>query len=344
MRKIYARIGIKQKDQKWLRQSDKLALERTRAQQQIQQANTSKKQCLDERLKVRAPNPQVYKNRNYKSITNIRDEKRLQRNLVMHATRVTFNTSLALSEIEQENVIRRLRKLQEPIILFGESIEDRARRLIQISLDASHNLYNKTNASDPTSLIAQDKSQGLIFHVNAIVQGQLYNFFEDCNGLDPESQHYKVLHWIATMLNTWENEIANKTENCNKEKSRDILIQTTRGIKPLSRLLKTKKIDATVLKRLYNIVVACEQGEYKRAHDDYMLLAIGNAAWPMGVTMVGIHERAGRSKIFTSEVAHILNDETTRKYIQMFKRLISFAQSRFATDSSKIVQISTSHV
>ncbi|ETW46133.1 pre-mRNA-splicing factor 18 [Plasmodium falciparum MaliPS096_E11] len=51
-----------------------------------------------------------------------------------------------------------------------------------------------------------------------------------------------------------------------------------------------------------------------------MLLAIGNAAWPMGVTMVGIHERAGRSKIYASEVAHILNDETTRKYIQMIKR------------------------
>ncbi|ETW27481.1 hypothetical protein PFFCH_05083 [Plasmodium falciparum FCH/4] len=36
--------------------------------------------------------------------------------------------------------------------------------------------------------------------------------------------------------------------------------------------------------------------------------------------MVGIHERAGRSKIYASEVAHILNDETTRKYIQMIKR------------------------
>jgi hypothetical protein len=30
----------------------------------------------------------------------------------------------------------------------------------------------------------------------------------------------------------------------------------------------------------------------------------------MGVTMVGIHERTGRAKIFSSQIAHILNDET----------------------------------
>jgi len=35
----------------------------------------------------------------------------------------------------------------------------------------------------------------------------------------------------------------------------------------------------------------------------------------MGVTMVGIHERAGRSKIFSSNIAHVLNDETSRKYL-----------------------------
>lgn len=31
-------------------------------------------------------------------------------------------------------------------------------------------------------------------------------------------------------------------------------------------------------------------------------MAIGNAPWPMGVTMVGIHERSAREKIFTNQV------------------------------------------
>lgn len=76
----------------------------------------------------------------------------------------------------------------------------------------------------------------------------------------------------------------------------------------------------------------------------FMLLAIGNAAWPMGVTMVGIHERAGRSKLNTSQVAHILNDETTRKYIQMFKRLMSFCQRKFEANPSQTILLSIHHV
>ena len=46
-------------------------------------------------------------------------------------------------------------------------------------------------------------------------------------------------------------------------------------------------------------------------------MAIGNAPWPIGVTMVGIHARTGREKINDRNVAHVLNDETQRKYIQV---------------------------
>ena len=75
--------------------------------------------------------------------------------------------------------------------------------------------------------------------------------------------------------------------------------------------------------------------EYVRANDIYMQLCIGNSPWPMAVTMVGIHERSGRSKIYTSQVAHILNDETQRKYLQSIKRLISICQKVYPTDPSK---------
>ena len=54
-----------------------------------------------------------------------------------------------------------------------------------------------------------------------------------------------------------------------------------------------------------------------QAHDAYLEMAIGNAPWPIGVTMVGIHARTGREKISSRYVAHVLNDETQRKYIQV---------------------------
>jgi hypothetical protein len=44
----------------------------------------------------------------------------------------------------------------------------------------------------------------------------------------------------------------------------------------------------------------CRVRQYTKAADSYLLLSIGKAAWPMGVTMVGIHERSSREKIFSS--------------------------------------------
>jgi len=67
------------------------------------------------------------------------------------------------------------------------------------------------------------------------------------------------------------------------------------------------------------------------------MLAIGNAAWPIGVTMVGIHERSGREKIFSQHVAHVLNDETTRKYIQAIKRLMTYAQEKVRVQPDKFL-------
>lgn len=36
-----------------------------------------------------------------------------------------------------------------------------------------------------------------------------------------------------------------------------------------------------------------KEGEFVKANDVYLLTAIGNAPWPIGLTMVGIHERSG---------------------------------------------------
>lgn len=53
--------------------------------------------------------------------------------------------------------------------------------------------------------------------------------------------------------------------------------------------------------------------------------------------MVGIHERSGRAKIFTSQIAHIMNDESQKLYIQSFKRLLTFCQKKFPANPSKMV-------
>lgn len=48
--------------------------------------------------------------------------------------------------------------------------------------------------------------------------------------------------------------------------------------------------------------------------------------------LLQIHERSGREKIFSNNVAHVLNDEVSRKYIQSLKRVLTFAQSKRPPD------------
>ena len=55
-----------------------------------------------------------------------------------------------------------------------------------------------------------------------------------------------------------------------------------------------------------------------QASDIYLKMAIGNAPWPIGVDQVGIHMRPSRETISMRYVAHVLNDETQRKFIQGF--------------------------
>ena len=62
-----------------------------------------------------------------------------------------------------------------------------------------------------------------------------------------------------------------------------------------------------ILNGIYLIAYFSIKKEYIKANDKYLELAIGNAPWPMGVTMVGIHERTGRAKIYSSQIARKIN-------------------------------------
>jgi pre-mRNA-splicing factor 18 len=105
-------------------------------------------------------------------------------------------------------------------------------------------------------------------------------------------------------------------------------------IKPLFRQLKRRECPSDIERALWCIVKAMRVRNYKEAGDLYVRVAIGNAPWPIGVTMVGIHERSGRERISATSTAHIMHDEQTRKYLQAVKRLITYAQRRYPSTPS----------
>jgi len=106
-------------------------------------------------------------------------------------------------------------------------------------------------------------------------------------------------------------------------------VQSAEYLKPLFKQLRQRSLPDDMLARISEIVHYMQRRQYQKANDAYLRLSIGNAPWPIGVTMVGIHERSAREKISTDQVAHVLNDEVSRKYIQSLKRLLTFSQTKY---------------
>ncbi|CAA9987497.1 pre-mRNA splicing factor, putative [Plasmodium knowlesi strain H] len=262
------------------------------------------------------------------------------------------NTEITLTN---RQIIILLRQLKEPIRLFGETDLERYNRLKELKINKNELKINVQNVfgdvlrgklKENSLDLIEDNLEEDIDNANSKESAELNGTTaekksdEKGQGADKEKV---ILDWIKSTMKEWNEEIENSDDSKKKIKKATYL-QTHKDLKPLEKKLKQKSVEGDVLDKIYNIVSRCQERNFKAAHDAYMLLAIGNAAWPMGVTMVGIHERAGRSKIFASEVAHILNDETTRKYIQMIKRLLSFCQRKYCTNPSEAVNLSTIHI
>lgn len=63
--------------------------------------------------------------------------------------------------------------------------------------------------------------------------------------------------------------------------------QTAEYIKPLMRQLKKRTLEPDILARVAEIAQRMQVRLYRDAQDAYLQLSIGNAPWPIGVTMVG---------------------------------------------------------
>lgn len=151
-----------------------------------------------------------------------------------------------------------------------------------------------------------------------------------------------MLNLLKFLLRTWNdqlNSISMEEKLRTKMKiQRATFTQTRVYLKPLLKKLKNDKIPEDIFDSLIEIVKHLLEGNYIKASDAYLTMAIGNAPWPIGVTMVGIHARTGREKIFSKNVAHVLNDESQRKYIQALKRLMTKCQEFFPSDPSRSVE------
>ncbi|KAI6660248.1 Pre-mRNA-splicing factor 18 isoform X2 [Oopsacas minuta] len=272
------------------------------------------------------------------------------------------STSLppSLHTIPRCEVIRRLRERSEPILLFGETQVESMERLKQLEMKSPEGLSGLQNDFlKAIERLDKEYIESLVTHDTGGMQGSHGSdvsvtssdlTYSEVKSLTKQLKTHKeaatdtniILNILQFLISSWGFDLNDRSSDVKdsyegKNKSA-IYNQTISYMQPLLRSLKKKSISSDILTALKPILISLMQQEYIQANDAYLDMAIGNAAWPIGVTMVGIHARTGREKIFANNVAHVLNDETQRKYIQGLKRLMSYCQIKYPTEIPKSVE------
>ncbi|RAH73247.1 mRNA splicing protein PRP18 [Aspergillus aculeatinus CBS 121060] len=235
--------------------------------------------------------------------------------------------------LSAEEVKQRLRELGEPVTLFGEGEKARARRYWRVVRkddlrpdgEAVQQRQKWTDGPIPTMLeLVPEVEMKIPATVPKDDAGKKFLFRQ-------------LASYFTMVLKEWEAALANRDvsvkQSLQGRQAFNAMVQSRENMKPLFRKFEKGDLDAGVLEHVVEIVHKAQLRRYVDANDAYLRLSIGKAAWPIGVTMVGIHERSAREKLHQSDQqAHILSDESTRKYLQSIKRCLSFAQTRWPPD------------
>ncbi|KAI8353734.1 Prp18 domain-containing protein [Mortierella sp. GBAus27b] len=256
------------------------------------------------------------------------------------ATAAAFN-------IPPEEVIRRLRARGQPIRLFGETDQQRKIRLRALELvedrsEGQRNDFMRALENAETGLHmealgqqtgkeSKDKKKQKEGSSRKDVDTSLIS--TDLLEKDQDKLYVLIYTYFKRLLREWEHDLDERPDELKRSTAGKLATatqaQTAEYLRPFFKHLRHKSLEPDVLMRITEIADLMQRREYLSANDAYLKLSIGNAPWPIGVTMVGIHERSGREKIFSAQVAHVLNDETSRKWIQSIKRIMTYAEKKY---------------
>ncbi|KAF7542836.1 hypothetical protein G7Z17_g11238 [Cylindrodendrum hubeiense] len=214
-------------------------------------------------------------------------------------------------DIPEEELVAKLRTLGEPVALFGEGHAARLRRYRKLTTVM-------TKGPIPTTLeLVEEKDMKVDTKVPQDKEGRKWLFRQ-------------LASYFTMVLTEYERAMeAEKRETSASKTAYNAMVQTRENMKPLFRKFEQGDLEDSIIEPVIEIVQALQERRYVDANDGYLRLSIGKAAWPIGVTMVGIHERSAREKLHNGEKGHVMGDEVTRKYLQSIKRCLTFAQVRW---------------
>lgn len=268
--------------------------------------------------------------------------------------------------LPKPEITRRLRLRGEPIQLFGELLMDTFKRLRELELHAPLDMIKERQRNDfmdamnevedqnvaeemgqnaierqQNNVLQREQARTKLLEIRAKVTNEMHITETGIHTTGDESRDQKLIRtFIKCVFLTWSQYLEDRPLEMKRtgdgKNASATFRQTELYMKPLLKHLKNKTLEPDLIELLAEIMRHLNNREYQMANDAYMRMSIGRAAWPMGVTQVGIHSRGGREKI--AKQAHVLNDETKRKYISALKRMMTYMQTRWATDPSKSME------
>ena len=246
-----------------------------------------------------------------------------------------------LYPLAREDVISKLRDKLEPILLFGETEDEANLRLRSLVIEEgdSFKLKNTGNnfqealkkvdqqylkAVEKNDVTDEDKDKNkleLKLYSTNRTWSELLELADDLRRGDHKHDEMVISEWIKVIMTMWGHELNSRheVEKMTVKGRMDAAQykQTMGYLKPLLKMLRKSTLTEDIRDSLSNMVKFITYRNYIVANEKYMEMAIGNAPWPIGVTNSGIHVRPGTERICTKHVAHVLNDESQRKYIQV---------------------------
>ena len=241
-------------------------------------------------------------------------------------------------ELLDVEVKRLLRNLGQPIQLYGEDGAERLERYRNVSATLpsvnEENLELKKGQMFNESQLYDESGKAKQEGVQADNEGEAAAASIDADEFEGGFLHSTpqqlVTRQFKTLIKLWETTLNQRPEGLQRsvdgKRETAAYLQCRRHMKPFFKQLKHKTMPDDVLDTMIKITESMIKREYVQAHDAYIQCAIGNAPWPIGVSQTGVHDRQGRQHIRESKLAHVMNDETQRKYLQGVKRLMTFAQ------------------
>jgi len=275
------------------------------------------------------------------------------------------NEVATIPTLSKAEVVKRLRERGHPILLFGETLTDACERLKQIDMDAPDTAQSQASGLTNDFKEARERvdqeymkqmldSQGIKDEIDKgkskgdkdqyetqSTYQEVLEMAHDLGKGDMDHDDKVVQEFILVLMKEWGQEL-NEREKSIKvsvqgKMEATTYAQTRSYLKPLLRMVRKHTVSDDIRDSLVKMVKHALQRDYITSHERYMEMAIGNAPWPIGVTNAGIHARPARENIYSKHVAHVLNDETQRKFIQGLKRLLTKAQQYYPTDPSRSV-------